>query len=185
MGPISYTGPKTSRAARDRPEPNPTRNQPSRHRRNFSGAAACRRRRHHKTRGGSARDAAPSATQRRAQITRSYLPSCAQRRASSTSSGTTSLHERHDTTGCGFNHGATAARRRARPLREAALTIGRTQRGKRAARWRNFLRLLQHLSAPFARPAHVQCAQVRGNEGVSVHGDGRAANLKEFLSLRF
>ncbi|KZV36924.1 hypothetical protein F511_16619 [Dorcoceras hygrometricum] len=40
MGPISSTGPKTSRAARDRPEQNPRRNQPSRHRRSFAGAAA-------------------------------------------------------------------------------------------------------------------------------------------------
>ncbi|KZV18452.1 hypothetical protein F511_28666 [Dorcoceras hygrometricum] len=39
-GPISHTGPKTSRAARDRPEPNPRRNQPSRHRRRLAGAAA-------------------------------------------------------------------------------------------------------------------------------------------------
>ncbi|KZV39572.1 exportin-1-like [Dorcoceras hygrometricum] len=31
MGPISHTGPKTSRAARDRPELNPRRNQTSRH----------------------------------------------------------------------------------------------------------------------------------------------------------
>ncbi|KZT76981.1 hypothetical protein F511_45995 [Dorcoceras hygrometricum] len=37
MGPTSHIGPKTSRAARDRPEPNPRRNQPSRHRR--SGGA--------------------------------------------------------------------------------------------------------------------------------------------------
>ncbi|KZV51874.1 conserved oligomeric Golgi complex subunit 3-like [Dorcoceras hygrometricum] len=42
-GTISHTGPKTSRAARDRPEPNPRRNQPSRHRRSFAGAAAGRR----------------------------------------------------------------------------------------------------------------------------------------------
>ncbi|KZV22133.1 receptor-like protein kinase [Dorcoceras hygrometricum] len=40
MGPISYIGPKTSRAARDRPELNPRRNQPSRHRRSIAGAAA-------------------------------------------------------------------------------------------------------------------------------------------------
>ncbi|KZV28667.1 hypothetical protein F511_30680 [Dorcoceras hygrometricum] len=40
MGSISHTGPKTSRAARDRPELNPRRNQPSRHRRRLAGAAA-------------------------------------------------------------------------------------------------------------------------------------------------
>ncbi|KZT76754.1 hypothetical protein F511_46222 [Dorcoceras hygrometricum] len=40
MGPISHTGPKTSRAARDRPEPNPRRIQPSRHRQSYAGAAA-------------------------------------------------------------------------------------------------------------------------------------------------
>ncbi|KZV55424.1 hypothetical protein F511_28505 [Dorcoceras hygrometricum] len=37
MGPISNIGPKTSRAARDRPEQNPRRNQPSRHRRSIAG----------------------------------------------------------------------------------------------------------------------------------------------------
>ncbi|KZV46822.1 mechanosensitive ion channel protein 10-like [Dorcoceras hygrometricum] len=37
MGPISYIGPKTSRAARDRPELNPRRNEPSRHRRSITG----------------------------------------------------------------------------------------------------------------------------------------------------
>ncbi|KZV36294.1 hypothetical protein F511_18709 [Dorcoceras hygrometricum] len=51
-GPTSYTGPKTSRAARDRPEPNPKRIQTSRHdiagnspetRRSIAGAAAGRR----------------------------------------------------------------------------------------------------------------------------------------------
>ncbi|KZV49931.1 hypothetical protein F511_20689 [Dorcoceras hygrometricum] len=36
---MSHIGPKTSRAARDRPEPNPRRNQPSRHRRIFFGAS--------------------------------------------------------------------------------------------------------------------------------------------------
>ncbi|KZV50081.1 crooked neck-like protein 1 [Dorcoceras hygrometricum] len=39
--PTSCTGPKTSRAARDRPEPNPRRNQTSRH--DIAGAAAGRR----------------------------------------------------------------------------------------------------------------------------------------------
>ncbi|KZV13765.1 mechanosensitive ion channel protein 10-like [Dorcoceras hygrometricum] len=39
-GPISHTGPKTSRAARDRPKPNPRRNQPSRHRRSSGRPAA-------------------------------------------------------------------------------------------------------------------------------------------------
>ncbi|KZV37427.1 hypothetical protein F511_12445 [Dorcoceras hygrometricum] len=39
-GPISHIGPKTSRAARDRPEPNPRRNQPSRHCWSIAGAAA-------------------------------------------------------------------------------------------------------------------------------------------------
>ncbi|KZV39391.1 hypothetical protein F511_23551 [Dorcoceras hygrometricum] len=66
MGPISHIGPKTSRAARDRPEPNPRRNQQSRHHRSFAGAAAA---------GGGAtrnfarqpRDVAPSATHGRAQ----------------------------------------------------------------------------------------------------------------------
>ncbi|KZV14394.1 hypothetical protein F511_17695 [Dorcoceras hygrometricum] len=38
MGPISHTGPKTSRPARDRPEPKPRRNQTSRH--DIAGAAA-------------------------------------------------------------------------------------------------------------------------------------------------
>ncbi|KZV13657.1 hypothetical protein F511_45180 [Dorcoceras hygrometricum] len=65
-GPISYTGPKTSRAARDRPKPNPRRIQPSRHRRSFAGAAAS---------GGGAntknvrqsRNVAPRATHGRAQ----------------------------------------------------------------------------------------------------------------------
>ncbi|KZT75969.1 hypothetical protein F511_47006 [Dorcoceras hygrometricum] len=40
MGPISNTGPKTSRVARDRPEPNLRRNKLSRHHRSFAGAAA-------------------------------------------------------------------------------------------------------------------------------------------------
>ncbi|KZV38686.1 plastid-specific ribosomal protein 6 [Dorcoceras hygrometricum] len=37
MGPISNISPKTSRAARDRPELNPRINQPSRHRRSITG----------------------------------------------------------------------------------------------------------------------------------------------------
>ncbi|KZT76301.1 hypothetical protein F511_46675 [Dorcoceras hygrometricum] len=50
MGPISYIGPKTSRPSRDRPELNPTRNQPSRHRRRISGAAEAGGGRHHENR---------------------------------------------------------------------------------------------------------------------------------------
>ncbi|KZV49869.1 hypothetical protein F511_32290 [Dorcoceras hygrometricum] len=43
-GPTSHTGPKTSRAARDRPEPNPRRNQTSRHDiRKLAGASPERR----------------------------------------------------------------------------------------------------------------------------------------------
>ncbi|KZT75531.1 nucleobase-ascorbate transporter 12 [Dorcoceras hygrometricum] len=50
MGPISHTGPKTSRAARDGPEPNPRRNQTSRYdiagdspeRRSAGGAATAK-----------------------------------------------------------------------------------------------------------------------------------------------
>ncbi|KZV43134.1 lipase class 3 family protein [Dorcoceras hygrometricum] len=51
-------------------------------------------------------------------------------------------------------------------MREGGATIGRTHRGKRAARWRNFLRLLQHLSAPLARQARGQ-ARVQCVQGVS------------------
>ncbi|KZV21038.1 hypothetical protein F511_09292 [Dorcoceras hygrometricum] len=40
MGPISNIDPKISRAARDRPEQNPRRNQPSRHLWSFAGATA-------------------------------------------------------------------------------------------------------------------------------------------------
>ncbi|KZV45765.1 putative sugar phosphate/phosphate translocator [Dorcoceras hygrometricum] len=65
-GPISHTGPKTSRAARDRPEPDPRINQPSRHRRSFAEVAAGRRPPPTKICGGSARPA-PSATHGRAQ----------------------------------------------------------------------------------------------------------------------
>ncbi|KZT76161.1 hypothetical protein F511_46814 [Dorcoceras hygrometricum] len=67
MGPTSCTGPKTSRAARDRPEPNPRRNQPSRYRRSIAGVAVCLRRRHKKNRTAAARNVAPSATHGRTQ----------------------------------------------------------------------------------------------------------------------
>ncbi|KZV18402.1 hypothetical protein F511_19178 [Dorcoceras hygrometricum] len=52
MGPISHTGPKTSRAARDRSEPKPRRNQTSLH--DIAGASPERRPtgggRHHRNR---------------------------------------------------------------------------------------------------------------------------------------
>ncbi|KZV52068.1 hypothetical protein F511_36063 [Dorcoceras hygrometricum] len=70
MGPISHTGRKTSRAARDRPEPKPRRNQTSRH--DIAGASPERRpdggATTTKNRGGSARRRAQqraSAAQRR------------------------------------------------------------------------------------------------------------------------
>ncbi|KZV42856.1 hypothetical protein F511_13609 [Dorcoceras hygrometricum] len=62
-GPTSHTGPKTSRAARDRPEPNPRRNQPSRYRRSGGRPAAAP---HENLRTAAARGVAPSATHGRA-----------------------------------------------------------------------------------------------------------------------
>ncbi|KZV53115.1 histone-lysine N-methyltransferase SUVR5 [Dorcoceras hygrometricum] len=59
-GPTSHTGPKTSRAARDRPEPNPRKNRTSRH--EIAGAAAGRRRHDEISRG--ARDARDRAHRR-------------------------------------------------------------------------------------------------------------------------
>ncbi|KZV43164.1 hypothetical protein F511_40872 [Dorcoceras hygrometricum] len=60
-GPISHTGPKTPRAARDRPEPNPRRNQTSRH--DIAGASPERRPAGggstNETHDDSVRDAAP------------------------------------------------------------------------------------------------------------------------------
>ncbi|KZV41850.1 hypothetical protein F511_29050 [Dorcoceras hygrometricum] len=107
-GPISHTGPKTSRAARDRPEPKPRRNQPSRHRRSFAGAAAGRRRRHTKDRTAAARDVAPSATHGRAQhrratsapqvSTSSIASSDQQASSGARSSATTSHHARSGAT---------------------------------------------------------------------------------------
>ncbi|KZT76771.1 putative histone-lysine N-methyltransferase ATXR3 [Dorcoceras hygrometricum] len=80
MGPISYTGRKTSRAARDRPELNPRRIQPSRHHRSFAGAVAT---------GGGGATTKSRATQGRtrahdrAQERRSHAPSCVDRGAHS------------------------------------------------------------------------------------------------------
>ncbi|KZV36157.1 hypothetical protein F511_20289 [Dorcoceras hygrometricum] len=92
MGPISYIGPKTSRAARDRPELNPRRNQPSRHRRSIAGRhigrPSCLRlhgQRAHK----AANDQLPHATSGRrtaqqfARAVSSDRPSSAQRRPTS------------------------------------------------------------------------------------------------------
>ncbi|KZV26993.1 hypothetical protein F511_17359 [Dorcoceras hygrometricum] len=81
-GPASHTGPKTSRAARDRPEPNPRRIQTSRH--DIAGAAAGRRPPHEKSHGSRARrrakrDARPRARSgaQRTSASQQWRTSCA------------------------------------------------------------------------------------------------------------
>ncbi|KZV37651.1 hypothetical protein F511_03957 [Dorcoceras hygrometricum] len=66
-GPISNIGPKTSRAARDRPELNPRRNQPSRHRRSITGRRPAAAAATHEIRAQQPRNVAPSATHGRTQ----------------------------------------------------------------------------------------------------------------------
>ncbi|KZV44958.1 hypothetical protein F511_16188 [Dorcoceras hygrometricum] len=79
-GPTSHIGPKTSRAARDRPEPNPRRNQPSRHRRSGGRPAAAPPRR--KLRAAAARTS-PINTHSRATICACCASSIARPAASS------------------------------------------------------------------------------------------------------
>ncbi|KZV38935.1 hypothetical protein F511_17011 [Dorcoceras hygrometricum] len=76
MGPISYIGPKNSRAARDRPEHNPRKIQPSRHRRTFAGRRPAGGR-HHEF---CARRKATHAAATRAAL---HAPSCGDQHPSS------------------------------------------------------------------------------------------------------
>ncbi|KZV44203.1 hypothetical protein F511_12942 [Dorcoceras hygrometricum] len=135
-GPTSHTGPKTSRAARDRPEPNPRRIQTSRHdiaedspEHRRSGGR--RRRHHHEDRGGSAR--------RRAQR-RAASAHCAQQRAA-TSRNTSrpaagSVDQRAITEAAAAGHQVShiVAQRASAAGQQRAISRGAAQRSGHLAR---------------------------------------------------
>ncbi|KZV50496.1 hypothetical protein F511_07765 [Dorcoceras hygrometricum] len=100
---MSYTGPKTSRAARDRAEQNPRRIQPSRHRRSITGAAPAappprKISRRQRTTPRQARRAA--ARKRRAPIAHRHATSA---QKESTSSAPTSSHGAQHRVERGYN----------------------------------------------------------------------------------
>ncbi|KZV44695.1 hypothetical protein F511_35806 [Dorcoceras hygrometricum] len=121
-GPISYIGPKTSWAARDRPELNPRRIQPSRHRRSIAGAAAAA----NKSR------ATQGSTRAHGRAHHHATNLCTQQHASSESGASSSTivqqqagHHRaaQQLARVAADHQRHRARPRARPSRGAALQI--------------------------------------------------------------
>ncbi|KZT75383.1 heat stress transcription factor A-4b-like [Dorcoceras hygrometricum] len=82
MGPTSHTGPKTLRAARDRPELNPRENRTSRH--EIAGAAAGRRPPHEKLHTAAQQGARNTTATLRARIARPARNQRSKRAAAST-----------------------------------------------------------------------------------------------------
>ncbi|KZV41688.1 Leucine Rich Repeat family protein [Dorcoceras hygrometricum] len=137
-GPISNTGPKTSRAARDRPEPNPRRIQPSRHRR--SGGATTK---------SHARRKATHAAATSAALHRHRAPSRGAHRSANIAP------QRPASVAQPRPQGATAALQSRDKARHCAAIVGETQRRIQAA-------TSGHLCNPFARGrSHAQPIVVR------------------------
>ncbi|KZV32179.1 Armadillo-type fold domain containing protein [Dorcoceras hygrometricum] len=135
MGPISYIGPKTSRAARDRPEQNPRKKSAvtisPEHRRaapattkNARGAKAT----HGRDKRGARRWIRQPVAHRPAIITRAALPSAGHRRANSDQPWRTASHRRpaSQATSARSLPGQHAAV--ARPARDQELSIVRQAR---------------------------------------------------------
>ncbi|KZV23020.1 hypothetical protein F511_32614 [Dorcoceras hygrometricum] len=161
--PISHTGPKSSRAARDRPEQNPRKNQPSRHRRSVAERRPAAAPPPRKTRGGSARCRAQPAPSHRATSAREVaqpvrIASSQRRTQLATSSGanvrTPSTAGRPPSRGAAIIEHHLAWRKRPSPAAQSHAAADRLR--SRCAR------------SGSATGAHVRNSEIRYNKAVIV-----------------
>ncbi|KZV50389.1 hypothetical protein F511_33780 [Dorcoceras hygrometricum] len=164
MGPISHTGPKTSRAARDRPEPNPRRNQTSRH--DIAGAAAPPPQKIAATARGAARNSVPQRRNvARQRPARTHSSGAKRRPTSPSSCAAQQRHERHNIAALARGGDAQHCSNGRRDRAKWCTTIGQPSRNASTS-----------LARPERRSRAFVCAR---KGGAAAHGGGRRFQLHD------
>ncbi|KZV38801.1 hypothetical protein F511_20340 [Dorcoceras hygrometricum] len=180
MGPILNIGPKTSRAARDRPELNPRRNQPSRHRRSIAGRRPPSR---NSVRRMTARCRAKRGVFKRHRAPSHGAPPRPTRNILRTGCWPTStiVRQAHGTTADGRSRDNFAKRRPAlatdRPVVAHPCTKLQQPLAQRCVNQRP-------IHVRHARPARMLCARSRARRGAAMRGGAVYGSFNPYIPIR-